>query len=114
MMKSALVSCVALLSLSASFSACAFGGKKRPPQPEREYCLLGVAGCICFDPRFEQPPTGTTPIDCGRDLEGRAGGVCYVRPYEACRNYHAYSPEDYDELQAWIRNQCWGPREVGR
>lgn len=115
-MRNGLVCFVASLSLSVSFSACAFGPKKRPPQPEREVCLIGDAGCICFDSRFEEAPPGTYPISCGDDerLASRGDGVCYIRPFPECRNYHAYSPADYDAVQEWIRNQCYGPREVIR
>jgi hypothetical protein len=104
-MRNALVWLVVLVSLSGSSSACAFG-KKRPPQPEREVCFIGDAGCICFDPRFDEIPAGTYPIACDR-----GNGVCYVRPLELCENYQAYSPQDYNALQGWIKEQCHGPRD---
>jgi hypothetical protein len=100
------------MSLSASFSACAFGPKKRPPQPEREYCLIGDAGCVCWDPRFDEPPPDTFPISCERAVGEKREGSCYVRPFPQCRNYHAYSPQDYNASQEWIRAQCYGPRDV--
>lgn len=106
-MRKGLALLVASLSLSVSFSACAFGPKKRPPQPEREVCFVGDLGCICYDPRFDEPPPGTHPIACDR-----GDGVCYVRPFPECKNYQAFSPADYDHLQGWIRSQCFGPREI--
>ena len=108
-MRRGLALLVASVSLSVASSACAFGPKKRPPQPKREVCLLGDLGAICFDPRFDEPPAGTFPISCERNGER---DTCYIRPYPEALNYHAYSPADYDALQEWIRSQCFGPRDV--
>jgi hypothetical protein len=107
---------VVLASLSVASSACAFGPKKRPPQPEREVCFVGEYSCACYDPRFDSAPPGTTPISCdedGRLQEKSSGnGACYLRPFALCRNYQAYSPADYDALQEWVSGQCFGPRET--
>lgn len=99
-----------LLSLSVGSNACALG-KKRPEQPPREVCLLGDAGCVCYDPRFSEPPIGAQPIPC----KPARAGTCYIRPYAegpgTCRNYQAMGPVDYDADQEWKKENCWGPKD---
>jgi len=110
-MRRGLVWLVVFLSWSVSSSACALG-KKRPPQPEREVCFIGDQDCICYDPRFNEPPAGMLPIACDREGEETQGrDTCYIRPIVACRNYQAYSPADYDALQEWLSRNCYGPRD---
>jgi hypothetical protein len=81
------------LLLSSVTSCAALGfGHSRPKQPPRELCILGDAGCLCFDPRL--------PVD----------QQSYVRPYPQCLNYIATNPVDYDAGQEWITRNCYGPR----
>lgn len=106
-------------------AACAhgFGGGKPVPlqQPPAESCLLGNAGCICFDSRLSEPPKGTTPISCaaaGAAAEYRQqvqGGVCYIRKYGltensgGCLNFPATNPGDDNAQQEWVLKNCFGP-----
>ena len=99
---------VALACLNSVTSCAALGfGHKRPVQPPREVCLIGNAGCVCFDSRLSAPPVDTTPISCG-DTSGP--GVCYIRSFAGCLNYMATNAVDYDAQQAWISTNCLGPR----
>lgn len=79
------------LVLSSASSCAALGfGRKQPTQPPKELCIIGDAGCLCFDPRMP-PEQGS-----------------YTRPFPECVNYIATNPMDYDAQQAWIAAQCWG------
>lgn len=82
----------ALVFWSSVSSCAAFGlGRARQPvQPPREICVVGDAGCLCFDPRL--------PVD----------KQSYVRSFADCRNYIGTNPMDYDGQQAWISQNCYG------
>lgn len=87
------------LSLSAISCAHAFG-PKRPERPAREICILGVSGCVCFDPRLS------------KDRQN------YIRPYDrpwgdgGCLDFIATNVVDHDAGEEWIARNCLGPKPV--
>lgn len=92
-MRRALILLGASLNLSAACScAHAMGKPQRPHQPPREVCVIGDAGCLCFDPRL--------PVD----------QQSYRRTFAECVNYIATNPVDYDAGQEWVARNCFGPR----
>lgn len=80
------------VGLSASGCAHAFGRHTPIPytQPARVSCMVGESGCVCFDPRL--------PVEEQH----------YTLSFEACRNYIAFDPSEYDTLQEWISRTCYG------
>jgi hypothetical protein len=89
-----LLSVLLALNLGLLTSSCAHAFGRRTPipytQPVRESCMVGEAGCVCFDPRRPE------------------GEQHYTLSFEACRNYIAYHPSEYDTLQEWISRTCYG------
>lgn len=56
--------------------------------PKGEVCLIGDAGCVCYDE--------TLPKD-QQD---------YILPFDKCRNYVAISPEREMIMQEWMQRNC--------
>ena len=79
LMKSALVLIASLIFLG--ISRCE---KYTPPEIER--CIIGDAGCICYDPRLEDEDQN------------------YVKSFEQCANYLATNPNDYGEMWEWAQD----------
>ena len=99
-----LLSVLVVLSVGLLESSCAHALGRRKPvpytQPERASCMVGESGCVCFDPRLPECPgeiTATVPL-CRN----------YVLSFEQCRNYIVYHPSEYDTLQEWISDTCFG------
>lgn len=101
-MKSGLVLLSSFLTLAVASSSCAWAlGVRRPVEPPTtEVCILGIAGCICYDPRttagHQIRPYG---------VEASQGG---------CLNYVATSPDDDAAIRQFHLDECYGRPRNGR
>lgn len=82
------------LSLDLVSSACAAGKPRRPALPERAFCKVGEAGCVCFDPRR---PKG----------EQEFVVPSHVPP---CLGSEVFFQDDWLTRFDWEVRNCWGPR----
>ena len=70
-----------LILIAINLAGCPAHG---PPLIEE--CILGDAGCLCYDPRLPKEEQEYTLV------------------YEDCKNYIATNPSDYDEMSQYVDN----------
>ncbi len=73
---------ISLAAIILSLNGCA------TPPPPGEDCIVGDAGCVCFDP--------TKP----------KGKQDYILSFKDCVNYVAESAARRDQLEKWAMSVC--------